>query len=82
MDDFSSLRSYGTEIDAVIQAALTKELAEIDDPCCDNYRVADASVPSEVEAYEAAAREGCCGFFDGKIEVSGRTFLIGFNYGH
>jgi hypothetical protein len=79
---FPPFRSYGHEFDATIQAAFKTALAEVDDTCCDNYRIADVAIPAEVEGYEAAVDKGCCGFFESTVEVSGRTFRIGFNYGH
>lgn len=77
-----AFRSYGPEIDEAIQAAFTAAEEAVDDHCRDNYRVADITIPAETEAYDIAVGDGCCGFFEGKVEVSGRTFKIGFNYGH
>ena len=75
-------KPYGHPIDAAIEAAFSIALDEVDDQCCDNFRVADAAVADEVTAYENAALAGCCGSFDREIAVGDRRFLIGFNYGH
>ena len=50
----------------------------------DNGRVADEGVPAEVEAYEEAVRQGCCGCVDVTFgpSPSGRTYMYGFNHGH
>jgi len=53
----------------------------------DNFRIARASDPEEIKAYELAFLDGCCGFYDTLVMVEGRhggveAFLLGFNYGH
>lgn len=55
-----------------------------DEPCVDNFRLADKSVDSQVRAYDDAVATGCCGSFDTEFGPSpgGRTYLWGFNYGH
>jgi len=57
--------------------------------CADNFRIARASDPEEVKAYQDAYDEGCCGFYDTVIMVQhesnnflSEAFLFGFNYGH
>lgn len=75
-------RSYGPDADAALAAAFSAAYEAVDDPCCDNERVADMDSPDEVAAYEAAAAEGCCGSYEGTVTVGGRTFRFGFNYGH
>lgn len=68
-----------------LEGRMAEEGAEYEDePCQDNFRLADESDPAQVEAYEDAAREGCCGSADFRFEgsPSGRTYLWGFNYGH
>jgi hypothetical protein len=52
------------------------------DPCVDNYRVADASNRRHRRVYWRQARRGCCGSRDTTITVGGKTYLIGYNYGH
>jgi hypothetical protein len=47
-----------------------------------NSRLDGNNKPSE--AYSRALAQGCCGFIDRKVEntVTGKRFVIGFNYGH
>lgn len=54
------------------------------EPCCDNSRVALRGNTSQVRRYNHAKASGCCGFCD-VVEVcpvDGKTYLLGFNYGH
>lgn len=69
------------EIDWAFEV-LTHEVENED--CVDNHRIADASDPEEVAAYEAIRDGGCCGSFDTQIvhPKTGKTILIGCNYGH
>ena len=55
-----------------------------DECCVDNYRVADTRKSSQMRRYKSQKANGCCGFFDQAFEcpIDGKTYLIGFNYGH
>jgi hypothetical protein len=55
---------------------------EVDDPCIDNTRLAVIGDKDQEAAYEAQERDGCCGFFDRKVNIAGRLHWIGCNYGH
>jgi len=48
----------------------------------DNLRVAKLSNTSEVNEYERAYKDGCCGFYDEIICVNRELWIVGFNYGH
>lgn len=48
----------------------------------DNERIALVGDEEEEAKYARQLDEGCCGFFDSEIEVNGRRFKVGFNYGH
>ena len=48
----------------------------------DNLRIAEANNPADMYHYEEARKQGCCGFHDATITTKGRTFMVGFNYGH
>ena len=50
----------------------------------DNFRFALKDSEREVRAYEEKQDRGCCGSYDGEVKcpIDGRTYLIGFNYGH
>jgi len=61
---------------------LSQEILIQDLECVDNCRIARKNDSNEVNAYEEARSEGCCGFFDMEILVDGEVFLIGCNYGH
>jgi hypothetical protein len=56
------------------------------DPCIDNYRMADISDSSQLQAYVEQQRSGCCGQYDtvAMVKLNGyqRMCLIGCNYGH
>jgi hypothetical protein len=73
---------YGEEIGHRLHATLLKIIEEINDPCVDNRRFAEETNPQEVRAYLAQKEHGCCGARDAKTTINGRTFLLGFNYGH
>jgi hypothetical protein len=48
----------------------------------DNFRIAEQGNLEQELLYKQAQKKGCCGFYDEIIEVEGRQFLVGFNYGH
>ena len=50
------------------------------DPCVDNYRFVFED--EDKGAYYQKYKRGCCGSFDAKIIVAGRSAMIGCNYGH
>lgn len=55
---------------------------EVDDLCIDGFRFAYQDDPEAVYLYEEIRDNGCCGFFDEDIIVSGKLAQIGCNYGH
>jgi hypothetical protein len=49
----------------------------------DNLRIAWVGSPEQMDEFESRQRHGCCGCFEQELICkSGRTYLIGFNYGH
>jgi hypothetical protein len=73
------------EIDrAWLQAKIEALYDEIDDPCCDNSRVALEGDLEQERAYDDLRVEGCCGSVDVRFEgsPSSTVYLYGFNYGH
>jgi len=48
----------------------------------DNYRIAEVDDEEAVTRYEEQRADGCCGFYDRKINFKGTWFFVGFNYGH
>lgn len=64
--------------------ALTKWFAteQRDREHCDNFRAADSSRSNQVRRYYKVKNRGCCGFVDSTVQIGGKTYLVGFNYGH
>lgn len=56
------------------------DIAELD--FADNFRFAFRDQAAEVDEYEEARSDGCCGFVDMEVEVDGRVYWMGCNYGH
>lgn len=48
----------------------------------DNERVAEKGKPRQMRRYRRQQARGCCGRFDVEVKLQGRTFLMGFNWGH
>jgi len=63
---------------SVLRSDMEEEL------CVDNMRIASADDPVEVLAYEAIRDDGCCGAYDRRLvhPETGKTILVGCNYGH
>jgi hypothetical protein len=57
-------------------------LAEVDDPCVDNYRFAYNDDEKAIATYNEIQNRGCCGSFDREVRIAGRLATIGCNYGH
>ena len=75
-------QQYGDEVGAALNELLA-EAIESDGPLnMDNQRWCEVGVESEEAAYEQQKDDGCCGSVDKVVEVNGRKFRIGFNYGH
>jgi hypothetical protein len=55
---------------------------QVDDPCVDNMRFAFIDDEIAMNKYDAAKRNGCCGFFDEDVIVDGRPAMVGCNFGH
>ncbi len=77
MSNNKSLKQFETYEDA---EEWMKE--EVDDLCIDNFRFAYQNDSEALYLYEELRDEGCCGFFDEEITVSGKLAQIGCNYGH
>lgn len=56
------------------------DIEELD--CADNFRFAFADNAADAEEYESIRNDGCCGFVDMSVEVDGRVYWMGCNYGH
>jgi hypothetical protein len=54
----------------------------LNDGCIDNFRCCAGDSMSE--QYRYSYDNGCCGFSDNIVQnpLTGRVFMIGFNYGH
>lgn len=52
------------------------------DDCIDNRRFAFEDDAAAVARYEEQEQDGCCGFFDRRVQVNGRYALVGCNFGH
>jgi hypothetical protein len=52
--------------------------------CVDNDRVALKGNTAQMRRYMRQKNRGCCGFHDSEevCPVDGRTYLLGFNFGH
>lgn len=52
--------------------------------CVDNYRVALKGNTAQMRRYRRQQAAGCCGFHDTEevCPIDGKTYLIGFNFGH
>ena len=49
----------------------------------DNFRMADVGIPEHLEWFEKLKRSGCCGKEEFTVTgYNGRTYLLGFNWGH
>lgn len=52
--------------------------------CLDNERFACCNNQKQIDAYNDIKNNGCCGFYDEiwKNELTGNSFMFGYNYGH
>lgn len=75
-------KSYTDLYGDTIANILEKYFREKNYDCMDNYRVCDVSKSNERRKYFRTKNLGCCGCHDERIEIKGKTFLVGFNYGH
>lgn len=75
---------YGVELAMKIEKTFTKMMADDPHPYeySDNHRIAECGNVEQELLYEKARKKGCCGFYDEIMEVDGRHFKVGFNYGH
>ncbi len=71
---------YGAKVAKVLGERIrlmTKEFG-----CVDNVRVAARDNKAEMAHYRWQKGSGCCAYQDIEIDVLGRPFVIGCNYGH
>lgn len=69
--------------DIVRWAEVELRAAMVDEPCCDNTRVARMDSPSQMRRFRRQQEHGCCGSFDfERTGPDGNCYLLGFNYGH
>lgn len=71
------MKEFNTQEEAFVWMS-----AEVDDPCTDNYRFAYLDDSKALQGYTDKENDGCCGYFDQVILVSGKMAKIGCNYGH
>lgn len=73
---------YGDKLDNFIQSRL--RIAQRGKDFCDNFRWAESTSRSQMRRYRRWQAIGCCGSYDAEIvdRDTGRSFMIGFNYGH
>jgi len=62
--------------------ALYHRIDEIGDPCVDNLRLCDKDDKLQRLFFRIAQEDGCCGSETFEFEYRGKTYLLGFNYGH
>ena len=58
---------------------------DLDEPVyenADNYRYCEVGDIEAEKIYESQVEYGCCGFYDSTVVFRGKTYKIGFNYGH
>lgn len=69
---------------SVLDQIITKYEKEYDETCIDNLRIALVDDVDQMNAYKKQLEQGCCGFYDDYYDspVDGKTYKIGFNYGH
>lgn len=67
-----------------LDAHIADQLAERDLGHMDNFRVCDPTIPSQKRRYLRQKQTGCCGSSDWQVEcpIDGKTYWVGFNYGH
>lgn len=54
-----------------------------DEDCIDNLRWAKLGDIEQMNTYNMAVDQGCCGFFDGQVTApDGNTYVVGCNFGH
>ncbi len=73
---------FEAKVATALFSALVAAIVSTKDHCIDNIRFAAKDNAVEVAAYESARNHGCCGFYDAETVLDGKTYLIGFNYGH
>lgn len=65
-----------------------KFVADNDERCVDNYRMARCSNSAQMRRYRRQQANGCCGSFDEVVEMWNikkmrfEKYLVGCNYGH
>lgn len=75
---------YGPEIGPFLARRIATVIRRCGDENLDNFRACETTREDEVERYAKQRAGGCCGTSDTTIThyPSGRTFKLGFNYGH
>jgi len=83
--------SYGLAIcvftqDIILSKVLGKYFQDIIDSheyeFMDNFRVSQADDKDSERLYLKRKSEGCCGSYDEEVEIMGKTYKMGFNFGH
>lgn len=76
---------FGEDADG-LKKVISQMEDDLDDGCMDNFRIAivgdEEAEKAYEEAYEEAKGNGCCGYEDRIVDVNGRSYKIGCNYGH
>lgn len=59
-------------------------VAEMDERCVDNLRVANVKSTAQKRRYRSQQKHGCCGFWDSVVDcpIDNNRYYVGFNYGH
>lgn len=76
------IEDYGEDIGGLLNAHMARMQREVNDPCMDNFRFADAGKSGDMKRYKRRVRRGCCGSYDTTVTIKGRKFWMGCNYGH
>ena len=83
LDMYFHLTWFNAEDEAEIKAFAEDTVKDKEFFHHDNWRLALVGNHESEKFYKQKSKDGCCGFFDEKLTVkSGRTYKIGFNYGH
>jgi hypothetical protein len=76
------IQDYGQLVGRMLNGAMHRMTKDLGDDCVDNYRFAALDRPGDLRRYRMQRRQGCCGFHDEIVVISGIRYTIGCNYGH
>lgn len=75
--------TYGSKLGAFLANRFAKLIRQTgQDPCMDNFRIAEVGNAEQEAEYERLRSSGCCGSVDATFDFDDKKYMIGFNYGH